>query len=157
MYTSLAVAALIGATSAGKIPLQKREMTVDMFRNMERNTFNRYNGEHVDINDFSNTQYFIQATVGTPPQPFTVVPDTGSSNLWIYSSKCNSLPCWYHKTYDATKSSTYVSDGQVFDITYGSGGVKGFVSKDVANIGDIQSHMSFGEVMEASGVSFLAS
>jgi hypothetical protein len=59
-----------------------------MFNKMHLNTFNRYNGEHVDINDYMNTQYFIEATVGTPPQPFTVVPDTGSSNLWIYSSKC---------------------------------------------------------------------
>ena len=128
-----------------------------MFNKMHLNTFNRYNGEHVDINDYMNTQYFIEATVGTPPQPFTVVPDTGSSNLWIYSSKCQSTVCWFHKTYDSSKSSTYEADGQVFDITYGSGGVKGFVSKDVANIGDIQSHMSFGEVMSASGISFLAS
>jgi hypothetical protein len=104
-----------------------------------------------------NAQYFIEATVGTPPQTFTVVPDTGSSNLWMYSSKCWSLPCWYHATYNGSKSSTYEKDGQVFDITYGSGGVKGTVSKDIARIGDIESTMSFGEVTSVSGVSFYAS
>jgi hypothetical protein len=65
-----------------------------------------------------------------------MVPDTGSSNLWVYSKKCYSIPCWTHPTFDATKSSSYTKDGQVFDITYGSGSVKGTVGKDVAKIGD---------------------
>jgi len=29
----------------------------------------------------------------------------------MYSSSCWSLPCWYHDTYDAKKSSTYEKDG----------------------------------------------
>jgi hypothetical protein len=46
----------------------------------------------------------------------------------------------------------------VFDITYGSGSVKGTVSKDVAAMGDVASApMSFGEVTSVSGMSFLAS
>lgn len=77
--------------------------------------------------------------------------------MWLYSSTCKSIPCWYHPKYNAKKSSTYEKDGQAFDITYGSGSVKGTVSKDVARIGDIESHMSFGEVTSVSGVSFYAS
>ena len=153
-----AVAALLGLVSAGKVPLHKREMTADIYRDQFNTLRKKYlGGEHIDITDFSNAQYFIQSSVGTPPQNFTVVPDTGSSNLWLYSSKCNSLPCWYHPTYDASASSTYEADGQDFDITYGSGSVKGSVSKDIARIADIESPMSFGEVMEVQGVSFYAS
>jgi hypothetical protein len=117
----------------------------------------KYSGEHVDVKDYMNAQYFIQTAVGTPPQQFTVVPDTGSSNLWMYSSKCKSIACFSHSKYDASKSSTYKADGEVFDITYGSGGVKGFVSRDVARIGDIEAEMGFGEVTSASGASFIAS
>ena len=114
-------------------------------------------GEHVNVKDFANAQYFIEVEVGTPAQTFTLVPDTGSSNLWMYSHSCWSLPCWYHKTYDHAKSSTYKKDGEKFDILYGSGGVKGTVSWDVARIGDVSATMGFGEVTSVSGVSFLAS
>jgi len=104
-----------------------------------------------------NTQYFIDIDIGTPPQTFTVVPDTGSSNLWVYSSNCRSIPCKTHAHYSETSSSTYTADGQKFDIMYGSGGVTGFVSDDVASFGGAKSQMGFGEIQKVSGVTFLVS
>jgi hypothetical protein len=88
-----------------------------------------------------------------------MVPDTGSSNLWVYSHSCwTSIACWLHPTYSHSKSSTYKANGTKFDITYGSGGVKGTVSNDVAKIGDdITANMGFGEITSASGTSFLVS
>lgn len=80
------------------------------------------------LKNYQNTQYFIEVSVGTPPKKFRVIPDTGSSNLWLYSSKCNALPCWYHKTYNHRQSKTYVKRGDQFKITYGSGSVRGFES-----------------------------
>mmetsp|Transcript_7433 Transcript_7433/g.12561 ORF Transcript_7433/g.12561 Transcript_7433/m.12561 type:complete len:362 (-) Transcript_7433:101-1186(-) len=159
MNKSLAVAALVGATSAGKIPVMKKELTKDMFNGQVDSILDKFlGGEHIAVKDFMNAQYFINVELGTPAQNFTVVPDTGSSNLWVYSSKCYSIPCWTHPTFKSSKSSTYETDGQAFDITYGSGSVKGTVGKDVAVIGDdISSKMSFGEITGVSGVSFLAS
>jgi len=87
-----------------------------------------------------------------------VVPDTGSSNLWIYSSTCDAIACWYHSTYNAEKSSTYVADGQAFDITYGSGSITGYVSRDTAQLGDaISTNFGFGEVVGVTGAAFYAS
>ena len=88
-----------------------------------------------------------------------MVPDTGSSNLWAYAHNCYAIPCWTHPTYDHSKSSTYVEDGRAFDITYGSGGIKGTCSKDKATITgtDISATMGFGEITHVSGISFDAS
>lgn len=153
------VAALLGVVSAKRIQLEKKELTRDMIEGQFENLQSKYlGGDKIDIKNFMDAQYFIPVDIGTPAQTFTMVPDTGSSNLWVYSHSCWSAPCWTHKTFDKSKSSSYVKDGQTFDITYGSGSVKGTVGKDVATIGgDIKAEMSFGEITSVSGASFLAS
>jgi hypothetical protein len=155
-----AIAAILGMVEAGKIPMIKKDLTFEKLENQAKAIEDKFLGtpEHIAIKDFLNAQYFIEVNVGTPAQTFTVVPDTGSSNLWLYSKKCWSIPCWTHSLYDHTKSSTYKSNGEAFDITYGSGSVKGTVSEDTASIGtDITATMGFGEVTSVSGVSFIAS
>merc|ERR1719230_123192 len=136
MQKSAAVAALIGSSSAGIIPLKKREMTMDIYQDQIASIESKFlGGEHIDVKDYMNAQYFIDVEVGTPAQKFTVVPDTGSSNLWLYSHSCWAIPCWMHPTFDNSKSSTYKKDGQAFDITYGSGSIKGSLAMDTATIG----------------------
>ena len=104
-----------------------------------------------------NTQYFITASLGTPPQDFTLVPDTGSSNLWVYSSDCRSIPCRTHSTFDSSASSTFTANGEAFDIEYGSGGVHGVVGNDVAQFGGATAEMGFGLVSKVSGATFYVS
>ena len=112
-----AVAALLATTNAGRIPVQKREMTKSDYFSQSAGLVDKFlGGEKVEVTDFMNAQYFIETTIGTPPQKFTMVPDTGSSNLWVYSHSCWAIPCWTHSTFNSAKSSTYVKDGEDFNI-----------------------------------------
>lgn len=101
------------------------------------------------ISDFSEVQ------IGTPPQSFKVVMDTGSSNLWVPSSECGSIACYLHSKYDSSSSSTYKKNGSEFAIQYGSGAVKGFISQDTVTLGDLKiKHQDFGETTEEPGLAF---
>jgi len=154
-------AGLVAVAEAGRIPLIKNELTKQDIE--AQRLFFEYNAEEMangelPVKDYMNTQYFVNISVGTPAQEFTVVPDTGSSNLWMYSSSCHSIACLRHKRYSSKKSSTYVKDGQDFVIQYGSGGVTGTTSKDTVTMGDaVAKEMTFGEITKTSGAMFLVS
>jgi saccharopepsin len=98
---------------------------------------------------------FSTIAIGTPPQEFKVVLDTGSSNLWVPSSECGSIACYLHQKYDSSASSTYKKNGTEFGIRYGSGEVSGFISNDVLRIGDLSiKGQDFGETTNEPGLAF---
>ncbi|KAK7060617.1 aspartic proteinase precursor [Paramarasmius palmivorus] len=96
------------------------------------------NGGHgVPLKNFMNAQYYTTISLGTPPQDFKVILDTG--NLWVPNTKCTSwfIPCFLRAKYNSSASSTYKANGSEFSIQYGSGSVEGFVSNDKVTIGDL--------------------
>jgi hypothetical protein len=58
------------------------------------------------------TEYWGKLNVGTPPQTFTVIFDTGSGNLIIPSNNCLSAACQQHKKYDMKQSSSGLQVGK---------------------------------------------
>lgn len=113
--------------------------------------------ESVSIKDYSNAQYYGIVELGTPPQSFTVVFDTGSSNLWVPQVGCKNCGYWWsggkHK-FDHEKSSSYKADGADFHIQYGSGDVKGIFSVDDVTLAQdiVISGQKFAEVSDAGGL-----
>lgn len=103
-------------------------------------------GDHkLPLKQFMGAQYFADISLGTPPQNFKVVLDTGSANLWVPSRECKSIACRLHSKYDSSKSQTHTANGSAFEIQYGSGSMKGFVSQDTLRMADLTvQNVTFG-------------
>jgi hypothetical protein len=101
----------------------------------------------ISLSNFYNNEYVGSIGIGTPPQYFTVVFDTGSSDLWIPSSSCTS--CGNHRRFDPSESSTYSDDDSFkFTIQYGSGEVKGYSATETVELGGLSlRNIQFGEVL----------
>lgn len=105
-----------------------------------------------------NMAYYGHITIGTPPQRFMVLFDTGSSNLWIPSSHCDikGIACQNHNSYNHNKSTTYIKNGKPITIHYGSGSMKGFLSQDDVSVeGLIIKNQIFAEAIKEPGKDFV--
>uniref|UniRef100_A0A8C6E5C7 Peptidase A1 domain-containing protein n=1 Tax=Moschus moschiferus TaxID=68415 RepID=A0A8C6E5C7_MOSMO len=102
------------------------------------------------LRNIMNMLYVGNITIGTPPQEFQVVFDTGSSDLWVPSIFCNSPACYTYAIFNHLKSSTFRPTRRIFTIKYSSGWIKGAVAYDTVWIGDLVS------IDQAFGLSVLA-
>jgi phytepsin len=117
------------------------------------------NPNPINLDSYSDAQYYGTVTLGTPPQSFLVLFDTGSSNLWVPSSQCPlwQISCDLHAKYDSSKSSTYKANGTTFSIEYGTGAASGFLSNDNLGIGGaVVMNQQFAEITAEPGITFLA-
>ncbi|KAH8928719.1 acid protease [Atractiella rhizophila] len=91
-------------------------------RNLETNPLKASSVRLRDYFNGTDLQWYGEIHVGTPPQTFTVVFDTGSFDLEIPSSSCAS--CANHRRFNASQSSTFrarSNDTMVLPFTTGVG------------------------------------
>uniref|UniRef100_A0A7M4EV74 cathepsin E n=1 Tax=Crocodylus porosus TaxID=8502 RepID=A0A7M4EV74_CROPO len=81
--------------------------------------------------NYLDVEYFGQISIGSPPQNFTVLFDTGSSNLWVPSIYCVSPACG---KFHPSNSSTYNEVGTPFSIQYGTGSLTGIIGSDQVTV-----------------------
>ncbi|VDM63353.1 unnamed protein product [Angiostrongylus costaricensis] len=80
--------------------------------------------------------------MGSPDQSrqnVSVVPDTGSLNLWVIDSACDTGPCngflsfYTRRKFNTTESSTFSVENRSIAITYGFGWFDGLIGKDTVS------------------------
>ncbi|KAK5898626.1 hypothetical protein CesoFtcFv8_008183 [Champsocephalus esox] len=114
----------------------------------------------------ADLSYYGVISIGTPPQSFSVIFDTGSSNLWIPSVFCSSRACQNHRKFNPHESSTFKWGSKPLSIRYGTSSMTGYLASDAVEVGGIsvtnqvfglsQTEAAFLAHMAADGILGLA-
>jgi len=158
-FFGLALLLAAAVASPVHVPLRNKHKTADQLRMMSakwaaKALLTDSNGALpvVNITDFQDSEYYGPVSVGTPEQVFTVIYDTGSSNLWVPSAECISKACKTHHKYDKSKSSTFQPDGRKLILPYGSGVCFGTLIKETVKIGGVElTNASVGSIVIEPG------
>lgn len=139
--------------------LQSSESKMDGIATPRKlNTLRGGKDESEIIKDYANAQYYGVVKIGSPPQEFQVIYDTGSSNLWVPEKGC--VHCGYRlihggkNKYDKDASESFVEDGTEFAIQYGSGAVSGVFAEETVTLAEDISveGQKFATIHDAGGM-----
>lgn len=96
-------------------------------------------GEVTAEDQQNDSMYLCEVEIGTPPQKVMLDFDTGSSDLWVFSTELSADLQKGHAVFDASKSTTFhASKSKTWQIQYGDGSsASGDVGTDVVTIGGL--------------------
>ncbi|KAF7726485.1 hypothetical protein EC973_008720 [Apophysomyces ossiformis] len=116
--------------------------------------------------------YYGSITIGRPAQPFNVVFDTGSADIWVVSSDCSTEDvCSRHRQFKHSRSHSYVELGDnsgfeeesteedqeeeeeetEIEVRYGTGQVRAKLGRDTINVAGLMlEDQVFGEATSLS-------
>lgn len=113
-------------------------------------------GINVPVSNYSLV-YYATIFIGTPPQPFRLLLDTGSADLLVVSKYCNRCDNFGvpGEGYNPNASATYQPSGLPIKVRFGAGNVEGFTVIDTVALDQNMSVMGqmFIDV-NASALSF---
>ncbi|ETN85272.1 eukaryotic aspartyl protease [Necator americanus] len=149
MKLTLALLALVGCTMAAVYKSHVTKIESARMRMIREGTWSEYikkrdayrtamRGDVIPqvAHDYNDVTYVGNITLGTPEQTFTVVLDTGSSNLWVPDASCHVPVCSKKNKFDQSGSSTYKENGERWEIRYGTGSAAGILAEETLRFGD---------------------
>ncbi|CAD5233669.1 unnamed protein product [Bursaphelenchus xylophilus] len=97
------------------------------------------------LSNYGDVEYYGTIVIGTPPQEYRVVFDTGSTSFWIMSDECrvekeDGELCADKNLYFRNESTTYEKLDGNFTQLYEIGFAHGELAQDVVGIGTVESH-----------------
>ncbi|KAI8989890.1 aspartic peptidase domain-containing protein, partial [Trametes punicea] len=103
----------------------------------------------------NGSEFVVPVKIGTPGVTLNLDFDTGSSDLWVWSSALSQASSG-HNIYDPHKSSTAKKAAGTWNITYGDGSsASGNVYTDIVTVADIAIEGQAVELAEKVSSSFL--
>jgi len=125
-----ASAAAASATGAGFSEIDLEALTNGGLTDANTPTTQNSLGLDIEANDVG---YIATVQMGTPPQDFKLLMDSGSADLWVGSEQCTSTGgggCGNHTFLGSKSSSSFVDTAKPFSVTYGTGAVSGDIITD---------------------------
>uniref|UniRef100_A0A8B9FJJ2 Peptidase A1 domain-containing protein n=1 Tax=Amazona collaria TaxID=241587 RepID=A0A8B9FJJ2_9PSIT len=92
----------------------------------------------------SQSFYLGDISIGTPPQHFLVLFDTGSANLWVPSTYCQTPACVDHARFNSSLSATFRGIGETYTLSYGFGDLSVVLGYDTVTVSDCHVNQEFG-------------
>ncbi|KAK6028186.1 hypothetical protein OSTOST_05770, partial [Ostertagia ostertagi] len=151
----LVLAACVGVDAFLTLPLYrgktvKRQRSPIMRTTPKQSTntdaqgYHSNNGYREQLTNYQDTQYYGDVQVGTPPQTFRVLFDTGSSNMWVPCASCDqsNAGCREHRKFHCELSTTCYQTSEPYTESYGTGSVSvnGSMIYDVVCFGTDQTY-----------------
>lgn len=147
-----------GSSKKYSLPLQRRSLAVSDVSNAAAAAQTGLVSAEDQQND---SEYLCEVSVGTPPQNLMLDFDSGSSDLWFFSTEVDSstlktLRNAKHNIFDPSKSTSFkASTGSKWSISYGDGSTaSGNVGIDTLHIGGISVENQAIELATTASSSF---
>ncbi|ORY80220.1 aspartic peptidase domain-containing protein [Leucosporidium creatinivorum] len=87
----------------------------------------------LSMTNYQDSEFYATISVGTPATEYSMVLDTGSSDMILAVDSCSGCSS-STPGYSASSSSTSVASSDAFSITYGSGSASGTLVEDTVSI-----------------------
>ncbi|KAI8326168.1 acid protease [Martensiomyces pterosporus] len=120
----------------GLDPESKRKQRLERANKMKSFAERPLSNSTAPLTDVKDYYYYGYIGVGNPPQKFSVIFDTGSSNIWVPGKACQSTACVEHRRFNPSASSSFANTGQKIEIQYGTGFIAGEVGMDTVKVAD---------------------